>query len=644
MNAAITTRVLKLPRYAKRILAMCIDIAICVVTLFLAYWIRLDEWLIPVGTQWVSYFAAILFSIPIFISFGLYRAIFRYVGWSALMAVTRACVMYGLIYTFAFTLVGVSGVPRTIGVLQPILFFLAVGASRAVARYWLGGGYQTLYMLGQKRRVLIYGAGSSGRQLAAGLANSEEMLVVGFIDDDVSLHGSVLNGKIIHGSKDLAGLIEKLAISDLLLAVPSASRQRRNQIIDSIRGTPATIRTLPSLMDLADGRVTVSDLRELEIEDLLGRDTVSPNLLMLSKNIIGKTVLVTGAGGSIGSELCRQILALNPLTLVIVEQSEFNLYTIHQELEQRRTMGNHNDVRIVPMLGSVQDAQRIGAILFNWRPSTIYHAAAYKHVPLVEENPAEGVRNNVFGTLTIALLAEEYGVHDFVLISTDKAVRPTNVMGATKRLAEQILQALAARGSATRFSMVRFGNVLDSSGSVVPLFRKQIRAGGPVTITHVDVTRFFMTIPEAAQLVIQAGAMASGGEVFVLDMGAPVKVLDLAHRMIELSGLTVQSDTNPNGDIAIDVVGLRPGEKLFEELLIGNCPQSTKHQKIMKANEVFMDWENLSSNLDTLLEHARAETIPQLLSLLSRLVPEYQANAASNAAADEALTRVEVRR
>lgn len=618
---------------------MCVDIGICVSTVFFAYWIRLGEWVFPAGTQWFSYFAAIIFSIPIFISFGLYRAIFRYVGWGALMAVTRACVVYGLIHSFAFTLIGISGVPRTIGVLQPILLFLAVGASRAMARYWLGGGYQTLYKLGRKRRVLIYGAGSSGRQLAAGLANSEEMHVVGFVDDDTSLHGSVLNGKSIHGPQNLMDLIERLAISDLLLAVPSASRQRRNQIIDSVRGTTATIRTLPNLMDLADGRVTLNDLRELDIEDLLGRDAVPPNLLMLTKNIAGKTVLVTGAGGSIGSELCRQVLALHPAILVIVEQSEFNLYTIHQELEQQRAAGGHSDVRIVPLLGSVQDTTRIDNILSAWHPKTVYHAAAYKHVPLVEENPAEGVLNNVFGTMTMASLAEKHGVQDFVLISTDKAVRPTNVMGATKRLAEQILQALAARGSATRFSMVRFGNVLDSSGSVVPLFRKQIRAGGPITITHLEVTRYFMTIPEAAQLVIQAGAMASGGEVFVLDMGMPVKVIDLARRMIELSGLTLCNEANPDGDIAIDVVGLRPGEKLYEELLIGDSPQATKHQKIMKANEAYMGWTELSGSLDNLLEYARSENVPLLLSMLSRLVPEYKPAAASHLADEEALDR-----
>jgi FlaA1/EpsC-like NDP-sugar epimerase len=619
----LANSVLKLSRFTKRGIALVSDASLCLLTVAAAYFLRLDHWAFPVGTQWLSYIAALIFSIPLFISFGLYRAIFRYAGWGALIAVVRACAVYGLIYSAVFTSIGVTGVPRTVGLIQPILLFVAIGASRAVARYWLGGGYSALMRIGTQRRVLIYGAGSAGRQLAAGLATSDEMQVVGFIDDDMTLQGSVLNGKMIYAPYGLDKLIEKLDVADLLLAIPSSSRSRRNEILELVRPSAATIRTIPGLADLAHGRVTVSDLRELDIEDLLGRDAVAPNQLLLAKNIAGKAVLVTGAGGSIGSELCRQALQLRPKALLLVEQSEFNLYTIHQELEKLADNVNLKGVQLVPLLGSVQDETRIDTILATWRPDTIYHAAAYKHVPLVEHNPAEGVRNNVFGTLTMAQLAKKHLVRDFVLISTDKAVRPTNVMGATKRVAEQILQALAAEGGDTRYSMVRFGNVLGSSGSVVPLFRRQIKAGGPITITHEEITRYFMTIPEAAQLVIQAGAMATGGEVFVLDMGDPVKIIDLAKRMIELSGLSLRDKANPDGDIEIEVVGLRPGEKLYEELLIGDNPQTTGHARIMKARDGFWDWHQLSVRLLVWREAAAFDDSVKLRELLREIVPEF---------------------
>lgn len=624
MSYSFSALVLNMSRLSKRMVALSVDIVLCFFTVALAHFLRLDHWAMPVGSQWIAYFSSVIFALPLFVSFGLYRAIFRYVGWGALMSVARACALYALLYSMVFSFVGVTGVPRAVGLIQPILLFLTIGSSRAFARYWLGGGYKALLRVGQPRRVLIYGAGSSGRQLAAGIASSQEMQIVGFVDDDPTLQGSVLNGKRIYPSRNLRKLIEQLDVADLLLAIPSASRQRRNEIIESVRGTPAAIRTLPGLMDLAHGRVMVSDLRELDIEDLLGRETVPPNRLLLSRNISGKTVMVTGAGGSIGSELCRQIISMRPDTIVFIEQSEFNLYTILQEVLSNISRDEENKTQVVSVLGSVHDVHRMEHAFSTWKPDTIYHAAAYKHVPLVEDNPTQGVINNVFGTLTISLLAEKYKAKDFVLISTDKAVRPTNIMGATKRLAEQILQAINARGSDTRFSMVRFGNVLGSSGSVVPLFRTQIRSGGPVTITHQDITRYFMTIPEAAQLVIQAGAMAVGGEVFVLDMGTPVKVMDLARRMIELSGLAVRDVTNPDGDIEIKVVGLRPGEKLYEELLIGDDSWPTKHQKIMKANENFTRWNELAGKLERLLKSAQEEDVASLLSILSALVPEFK--------------------
>lgn len=612
-----------LSRSGKRAIVLAVDALLCVATVFIAYYLRIGYWFLPSGTQWLSVVVSALFAIPIFISFGLYRAIFRFAGWGALMAVSRAMLLYGLLYAGVFTFVGVLHVPRTVGLIQPVLLFIAVGGSRAIARYVLGGGFEALGRMGQQPKVLIYGAGSAGRQLAAAMTSSHEMDVAGFIDDDRGLQGSVLNGKRIYPSHDLPALITKLGITDIMLALPSANRKRRNEILGLLGQANVGVRTLPGLMDLAHGRVTINDLRELDIEDMLGRDTVSPNQILLGKNITGKSVLVTGAGGSIGSELCRQILQLNPAVLLLVEMSEFALYAINEELAAAINDSEGAVPRIVPLLGSVQDAKRMRNIIEAWLPNTIYHAAAYKHVPLVEHNPAEGLRNNVFGTLNVAQIAADVGVQDFVLISTDKAVRPTNVMGTSKRLAEMVLQALSEKGGPTRFSIVRFGNVLGSSGSVVPLFRKQIKEGGPLTITHADITRYFMTIPEASQLVIQAGAMAQGGEVFVLDMGDPVRIIDLARRMIEFSGLTLRDDVNPDGDIAINIVGLRPGEKLYEELLIGDDPIETKHPRIMKARDKFLGWPELKIELDRLQRAIDDQNVHDIRAKLKELVTEF---------------------
>jgi FlaA1/EpsC-like NDP-sugar epimerase len=421
-------------------------------------------------------------------------------------------------------------------------------------------------------------------------------------------------------------------VTQVFLAMPSTTRARRNEILDSVRAAHVQVRTLPGVMDLAQGRVQVSDLKELDIEDLLGRDPVPPNPLMLAKNIMGKVVMVTGAGGSIGSELCRQIVNLAPSALLLVELTEFALYAIEHELQalmqEAKWQKANTQVALVPLLANVRDASRMSEIFATWRPHTVYHAAAYKHVPLVEHNPAEGIKNNVLGTLTTALQAVAHGTSDFVLISTDKAVRPTNVMGTSKRLAEMVLQAQAAAmqqaGAKTCFSMVRFGNVLGSSGSVVPLFRRQIKDGGPITLTDERITRYFMTIPEAAQLVIQAGAMASGGDVFVLDMGEPVKIIDLAKRMVELSGLGLKDEANLNGDIEIQVTGLRPGEKLYEELLIGDNPLPTPHPRIMKAHEDFLPWTELQGKLAELGVSLDANDVPLMRTLLKELVPGYQ--------------------
>lgn len=615
--------VLALPRIVKRLVVLSVDVSLCILAVWLAYYLRLGEFVALSGNKLLALAVSIGIALPVFIVFGLYRAIFRYSGWPSLMTVVRAVGIYGLLYASIFTAVGVPDVPRTVGIIQPILLLLLIGGSRAVARSWLGGMYQSPLKQASRSKILIYGAGSAGRQLAAAMANSHEMEVAGYLDDDDRLHGQVLNGHPIYNPAGLASLVLILNISDVLLALPSVSRKRRNEILASIRSAHVSVRTLPSVTELVQGKVGISDVRDLDVDDLLGREPVTPNHILLAKNILGKVVLVTGAGGSIGSELCRQISNVGPATLLMIEQSEFALYAIHQELEERLV---EREVVLVPLLVSVQEEDRMREVMLTWKPDTVYHAAAYKHVPLVEHNPVAGIKNNVLGTLRAARAAAAADVPDFVLISTDKAVRPTNIMGASKRLAEMVLQALAATNPSTTFSMVRFGNVLDSSGSVVPKFRQQIRYGGPITLTHPEITRYFMNIPEAAQLVIQAGAMAKGGDVFVLDMGQPIKIMDLARRMIELSGLTVQDESNPDGDIEIEVTGLRPGEKLHEELLIGNNPEPTLHPRIMKAHEEFLPWVELDSKINTLEAALNIGDVDGARLMLEQLVSGYTPN------------------
>ena len=612
--------VLGLPRWTKRLVVLVLDTALCVLTVWLAYYLRLGEFVALSGAASLAVVASISLALPIFFWSGLYRAIFRYSGWPALVTVARAITVYALIYVSVFTAIGIQDVPRTIGIIQPILLLLFVGASRALARIWLSDQYQNILKHASRPKVLVYGAGQTGRELVAAMANSHEMQVVGFLDDDNRLHGHVLNGQIVYNPADLVDLVSSLSIQKVLLAMPGLGRKRRNEILTLVQTARVDVRTLPSMSDLAKGKVSVSDLRELDIDDLLGRESVMPNFSLMTINVRSKVVMITGAGGSIGSELCRQILFVGPRKLLLIEQSEFALYRIHQELAEKPA---DRDITIVPLLASVQDSRRMMEIISTWRPDTIYHAAAYKHVPLVEHNPAEGIKNNVLGTLRTARAAAENGVSHFVLVSTDKAVRPTNIMGASKRLAEIMLQALAATDLVTNFSIVRFGNVLGSSGSVVPKFRQQIRDGGPVTLTHMDVTRYFMSIPEAAQLVIQAGAMAKGGDVFVLDMGRPIKIYDMARRMIKLSGLTVKDEYNLDGDIEIEITGLRPGEKLYEELLVGNDARSTSHPRIMKAHEEFMTWTDLENKLKELEIALNVNDVGVIRRMIEKMVPGF---------------------
>ncbi|MBX5171042.1 polysaccharide biosynthesis protein [Rhizobium sp. NZLR1b] len=601
---ALVTPLLAMPRVAKRALALLVDSSFCVLTIWLAYCFRLNEWTVLTGVQWLPVLVSLCMALPIFIVMGMYRAIFRYANLAAFIAVLKAIAIYGLAFMTIFTALSVPGVPRTVGILQPFLLLIAIGLSRLGIRYWLGDAYQRILNKNTVAKVLIYGAGNAGRQLAAALSNNAELNVVGYLDDDPRLKGGIMGGLPIYDPSDLPMLAEALGVHNVLLALPSASRQRRNEILEHIRKARVNVRTLPDLTALAQGRVAVSDIRELEIEDLLGREAVAPRQELLDKAMRNKVVMVTGAGGSIGGELCRQILRNGPSSLILIDQNEFALYNIHAELQKLAELFEHKNLQIVPILCSVRDQDRMEHIIQSWRPQTLYHAAAYKHVPLVEHNAVEGIKNNVLGTLATARAARKCGVANFVLISTDKAVRPTNVMGASKRLAEMVLQALSAESMAdrmrTNFCMVRFGNVLGSSGSVVPLFRQQIKEGGPVTLTHPDITRYFMTISEASQLVIQAGAMGEGGDVFLLDMGEPVRIADLARKMVELSGLTVRDEINPEGDIKLSVTGLRPGEKLYEELLIGDNPERTQHPRIMKAREDFLSWPELLKKLNSL--------------------------------------------
>ena len=638
---------LTLPRAVKRSVVVMVDVCLCILATWLAFSLRLGEFVKLNGELTQPVFLSVILALPIFMLSGLYRPIFRYSGWAAVLAVGRAVSLYGLIYITIVMAIGIDKTPRTVGILQPLLLFFSVAGSRILARYWLGSFYQDGAVKRLIPRALVYGAGAAGRQLAIALNAGNEMRIAGFLDDDYRLHGHVLNGLPIFSPYDLDGLMESKGITHVLMAIPSATRQRRNEILEKFSGRQVAIRTLPSVEDLAAGRITTSDLRELDIDDLLGREAVAPDFTLLMKNIGERVVLVTGAGGSIGGELCRQIIKLRPEKLLLVDSSEFALYTIHSELEVLREASVDRDaIRIVPLLASVQDEDRMREIMDAWLPQTVYHAAAYKHVPIVEHNLAEGLKNNVIGTLVTAQVAIEKGVSDFVLISTDKAVRPTNVMGASKRLAELCLQALWAQqleqaikkcseesqGAEsthviiTKFSMVRFGNVLDSSGSVIPKFRKQIRDGGPITLTHPDITRYFMTIQEAAQLVIQAGAMAKGGDVFVLDMGESVKIANLARRMVELSGLSVCDAANPDGDIEIMISGLRPGEKLYEELLLGDDPQPTQHPSIQRAQDAFIPWHELKVELETLKTLRGQNHVEVILKALQKLVAGYQPN------------------
>jgi FlaA1/EpsC-like NDP-sugar epimerase len=622
---------LTLPRSAKQLLVVGVDVGLCVLTVWLAICLRFEAWLYLEGYQWLAVIASPALAVPLFAAFGLYRSVFRFVGRESLLALLRATSVYAVLYASIFTAIGFPLVPRTIGLLQPALLLLAVGAVRILARELLGTSKPVRIVGDNTASVLIYGAGDTGRQLAESLSKTS-MRVVGFLDDNPSLYGGQIMGHHVWSPSDMESLVHTHGVRDVLLALPTVTRTRRTEIVKLLSRSRIAVRTLPRLADLAHKRVDADQLREVCLEDLLGRDSVVPDSDLMARNIRNKVVVVTGAGGSIGSELCRQILTQQPAHLILIELSEFALYTVLDELQKQMEVETQPGTRLTSILADVRDARHLRAVFASIRPETVFHAAAYKHVPLVEDNPVAAIQNNVFGTLNVARAAIDEGVSDVVLISTDKAVRPTNIMGATKRVAEMALQALAQQcqqaGLRTRLSMVRFGNVLGSSGSVVPKFKQQIQNGGPLTVTHPSVTRYFMTIPEAAQLVIQAAAMAADtaapGPVYLLDMGDPVRIQDLARIMIQLSGLTERDADNPHGDIAIEFTGLRPGEKLYEELLISGKAEKTSNSKILRAQEQWIAWSQLEPLLKKLEQLDCGCTQQEVQRALKSCVPDFQ--------------------
>ena len=607
-----------LSRWQKRLVMMSADIILIPLSLWASFAMRHGSWAPPLHDGVWLLLVAPLLSIPVFIRLGLYRAVIRFLGNEALAAVVTGISVSVIALLLVTTIFELKGVPRSVYIIYWGTALLLVGGSRHFVRRLYHRANNKI----RRTNVAIYGAGRSGAELAQALINSPEYRPVLFVDDDLALQKSFIHGLKIYAPSELSDLIDRYQLKQLLLAMPSVELRQRREILHKLEHLPIHVRTIPAMVDLVAGS-SIEEIREIEIDDLLGRTPVAPDPTLISRCITEKNVMVTGAGGSIGSELCRQIVRQSPPKLVLFEVSEFSLYQIERELIELCRHENLS-VELVPALGSVQNQVRVSETIRQNGIQTLYHAAAYKHVPLVEHNPVEGLQNNALGTYRTAYAAYEANIERFVLISTDKSVRPTNVMGASKRMAELSLQALAQLGSETVFTMVRFGNVLGSSGSVVPLFRKQLKAGGPITVTHPDIIRYFMTIPEAAQLVIQAGAMAKGGEVFLLDMGKPVKIVDLAKRMIRLSGLQEQTEQHPEGDVRIEYTGLRPGEKLYEELLIDGDASETAHPRIFHAHEEKVSWEEYQEILDNLNTACNRRDVERIYAMLKTYVSGFK--------------------
>jgi len=624
MSISIIKTATFIPRYIKRIIAIILDFGLCILCTWLAFYLRLEKFITISDINLFALLLSPFLAIPIFSLMGLYKAFFRYTNLSITVTTSVSLLVYGFLYFLTISIYGIQGTPRSIGIIQPLLLFFFITSSRLFIKYLFSIDYSLKNKLRDKKKILIYGAGDAGRQLLSSLEKNTELSVVGFLDDDFRLHNQKMLGQTIFSISKLKHLIESKSVSLVLLAMPSISRSTKSKIIQRLNNYKVIVKTLPSIEDIVSERVSISDIRDIDIIDLLNRVEISPNYDLLSKNINSQVVLVTGAGGSIGSELCRQIIKMSPKKLLLLELNEFVLYKIYEELKNL-----NSNLKIIPLLINVQNQSRVDEIFKTFKVDTVYHSAAYKHVPLVEENICEGVKNNVFATFTVAQSVIRQGVSNFVFVSSDKAVRPTNVMGASKRLAEVCIQSLYddIKNKKIKFSIVRFGNVLQSSGSVIPKFKKQIKEGGPVTLTHSEVTRYFMTIKEASQLVIQAGAMSEGCEVFVLDMGKSIKIKDLIYKMIKISGLTAKDDKNLEGDIEIKEIGLRPGEKLYEELLIGNNPQETKHKKIKKAQDPHIPFNQLKVDLDILSSLLNENKVVEVKNMLEKLVSSYKSNA-----------------
>ena len=620
----LVLRLISFPRSVRKALVLALDLATCFGLVFVAFWLRLGYWHFYSERIVVFAVLACLTWVGAALATKTYQSVVRFSGRHTILVLMRACALMALVLAAALLWLRIDGMPRTLAVIHPLIMFLAVVAQRMVLAQWIMGALRGPRRMTAPKRILIYGAGSGGQQLAASMRTEPGLDVVGFVDSNKTLRKHLLEGKVIWHTEELELVLAMEEVDEVFLAIPSARRSVRRAIVERIRqaNSKIRVRVLPTLSQIAFGRVSINDLREVQIEELLGRDEVPPDPELMGRNIADRRVLVTGAGGSIGSELCRQIVRQSPAVLVLAEQSEHALYSIEAELREflRR---EQLKVKIKAELVNIADAGQCQRLFERNRPDTVFHAAAYKHVPLVEGNPISGIRNNVQGTLYSSLAAERCGATKFILISTDKAVRPTNIMGASKRVCELIVQARAKEQERTSFTSVRFGNVLGSSGSVIPRFRAQIAAGGPVTVTHQEATRYFMTIPEASQLVIQAGALAGKGEVLLLDMGQPVRIVDLARAMIELSGLSVADEDNPDGDIVIEDIGLRPGEKLYEELLISAASEGTAHPRIIKAREKMIEWARLEAQLSELGHFLDQADVERATAALRRLVPEY---------------------
>ena len=616
MQLAFINKILLLSRINKQLIMVVADSFLAVTILIASFSIRLGFWYWPNEELLWLIFGSPAIAIPVFITFRLYRSVVRYIGVKALSSIVKAVTLYAVIWGLLGYMARIDEIPRSVILINWMLSIIAFGGSRIIAK-WIFND-QKLSTNRLKSNVIIYGAGLSGRQLSQALQLSQEYNHVAYIDDNFGDSNSYINSIPVYSYNKIQSIINTEKISEVLLALPSISLRKRNIIIEKLSLLPVQVRSLPSISEYAEGKVKIDDLLEIDPNNLLGRKLIKPNEGLLKINIANKVVMVTGAGGSIGSELCRQIILLNPKKLILFDISESSLYEIEQELTKF-----NNDITIYPVLGSIADKLKVENILESYHVQTIYHAAAYKHVPLVEFNQAEGVLNNSIGTMVVAEAAIYKEVELFVLISTDKAVRPTNIMGASKRVAELVLQAFAQQEHKTCFTMVRFGNVINSSGSVIPLFKKQIREGGPITVTDANVVRYFMTIPEAVELVLQAGTMAKGGDVFVLDMGDPVKIYDLALKMIHLSGLQLMDPDNPDGDIEIQYTGLRPGEKLYEELLVGDNSSKTDNKMIIRANEEMIEWSVLKPILADLKNAAKNSESDEIYKLLMKIVPGF---------------------